>query len=279
MNEKNFRLEVFKKASFCRNFEEQVIKNIKEKKIKIPTYVSAGQEFISSTIATICKQIGIKPLIFAQHRCHSTYLSFGGDAIKLIDELLGKESGCTKGMGGSASIHSKEINMYGHDGLMGTNVPIGIGACFASKKPTIIFLGDAAAEEDYVLGSLGWASTKNIPLLTIIEDNNLSILTEKKVRRNWEIQDVAKSFKIESFGVDDDPISLINCSKNFFKTPCLLNVNTHRIYWHAGSGKDSEDTFDRYENEKETLGKEAIEIEKKVKNEVESLWEKQLEKQ
>ena len=279
MNEKNFRLEVFKKASFCRNFEEQVIKNIKEKKIKIPTYVSAGQEFISSTIATICKKIGIKPLIFAQHRCHSTYLSFGGDAIKLIDELLGKESGCTKGMGGSASIHSKEINMYGHDGLMGSNVPIGIGACFASKKPTIIFLGDAAAEEDYVLGSLGWASTKNIPLLTIIEDNNLSILTEKKVRRNWEIQDVAKSFKIESFGVDDDPISLINCSKNFFKTPCLLNVNTHRIYWHAGSGKDSEDTFDRYENEKKTLGKEAIEIDKKVKNEVESLWEKQLEKQ
>ena len=218
-------------------------------------------------------------MIFAQHRCHSTYLSFGGDAIKLIDELLGKESGCTKGMGGSASIHSKEINMYGHDGLMGSNVPIGIGACFASKKPTIIFLGDAAAEEDYVLGSLGWASTKNIPLLTIIEDNNLSILTEKKVRRNWEIQDVAKSFKIESFGVDDDPISLINCSKNFFKTPCLLNVNTHRIYWHAGSGKDSEDTFDRYENEKETLGKEAVEIEKKVKNEVELLWEKQLEKQ
>ncbi len=56
-------------------------------------------------------------------------------------------------------------------------------------------------------------------------------------------------------------------------------MNTHRIYWHAGSGKDSENTFDRYENEKKTLGKEAIEIDKKVKNEVESLWEKQLEKQ
>ena len=26
----------------------------------------------------------------------------------------------------------------------------------------------------------------------IIEDNNLSILTEKKVRRNWEMGDVAK---------------------------------------------------------------------------------------
>ena len=57
-------------------------------------------------------------------------------------------------------------------------------------------MGDAAAEEDYVLGGLGWASTKNIPLITVVEDNNLSILTEKKVRRNWEMSDVAKSFKM-----------------------------------------------------------------------------------
>ena len=69
--------------------------------------------------------------------------------------------------------------MFGHDGHMGTQVPIGVGACFTSKKPTIIFMGDAAAEEDYVLGALGWASTKKLPILFIVEDNNLSILTEK----------------------------------------------------------------------------------------------------
>ena len=62
--------------------------------------------------------------------------------------------------------------MYGHDGLMGSNGPIGVGACYASKKPTIIFLGDAAVEEDYVLGAMGWASKKNLPLIFIIEDNN-----------------------------------------------------------------------------------------------------------
>ena len=198
MDKKKFRLKVFEKASYCRHFEEQVIKHIKSKDINIPTYVSAGQEFISSTIATICENMKIKPLLFGQHRCHSIYLSFGGNKIKLVNELLGRKNGCTKGMGGSASIHSKEINMFGHDGLMGSNGPIGVGACFALKQPTIIFLGDAAAEEDYVLGGLGWASTKNLPLLTIIEDNNLSILTEKKVRRNWEMEDVAKSFKMDA---------------------------------------------------------------------------------
>jgi len=279
MNEKIFRLKTFEKASYCRHFEEQVVKNLKNKKINIPTYVSSGQEFIAASIATICEDLKIKPWIFAQHRGHSIYIAFGGDKAKLIDELLGKKTGTTRGMGGSASIHSKDINMFGHDGLMGSNGPIGVGACFASQKPTIVFLGDAAAEEDYVLGGLGWASTKKIPLITVVEDNNLSILTEKKVRRNWEMADVAKSFKMQSYNIDDDPIDLLKHSENFFKEPCLLNINTHRIYWHAGPGKDSEDTFDRYEEQKKLLGNEAIEIDKKIKIEIENLWKKQLEKQ
>ena len=277
-NNKNYRYQVFEKASLARNFEEQVIANVKNKKIKIPVYVSAGQEFIASTIATICKLKKIKPLIFGQHRCHSTYLTFDGDKGKLIDELLQRKTGCTKGMGGSASIHSTKINMYGHDGLMGSNGPIGVGACYATKKPTIIFLGDAAAEEDYVLGALGWASTKNLPLLVVVEDNNYSILTEKKVRRNWEMSDVAKAFKMKGFNCDDNPMNIYKYSKFFFKQPCLLNINTNRIYWHAGAGKDSEKTFDRYKSEKKILGTRADLIDHKTKRLIKNLWKKHLEK-
>lgn len=279
MKKKRFRLKVFEKASNCRHFEEEVIQHIKSKKINIPAYVSAGQEFIPSTIATICEEKNIKPLIFGQHRCHSIYLSFGGNRVKLIDELLGKKTGCTRGMGGSASIHSKEINMFGHDGLMGSNVPIGVGACFATKIPTVIFLGDAAAEEDYVLSSLGWASTKKLPLLVIIEDNNLSILTEKKIRRNWKVEDVARSFKLRAYSVNDKPLNILKYSKYFFNGPCLLNIFTHRIYWHAGAGKDSETTFDRYKNEKKLLGKSASEFDEKIKKKMKDLWKKHLEKQ
>ena len=45
----NFILNVFKKASLCRNFELKVFEQVKKKNIKIPVYLSAGQEFISST--------------------------------------------------------------------------------------------------------------------------------------------------------------------------------------------------------------------------------------
>ena len=273
-----FRLEVFKTASLCRNFEEEVINNINKKNILIPTYVSAGQEFIASTISAICRKKRIKPLLFGQHRCHSIYLAFGGKPVKLIDELLERKSGCTGGRGGSASIHSKEINMFGHDGLMGSNGPIGVGACFATKKPTIIFLGDAAAEEDYVLGALGWASLKKLPILFVIEDNNFSILTKKSVRRNWHMKDVAKSFKLEGFDLNDDPKSIYKYTKSIFKKPTLLNINTNRIYWHAGGGKNNINSFDRYNYEKKKIGVKAKKIDDYYKKYMKNLWKLQLEK-
>ena len=276
---KNLRLEIFKKASLCRNFEEQVIINVNSKNITTPVYVSAGQEFIASTLSSIIKKNKIKPLLFGQHRCHSTYLAFGGNIIKLIDELLGRKTGCTKGKGGSASINSKDINMFGHDGLMGSNGPIGVGACFATKKPTIVFLGDAAAEEDYVLGALGWASHKKLPILFIIEDNNLSILTKKSVRRNWNMKDVARSFKLEGYDIKDDPNQIEKYSNLFFKKPTLLNINTNRIYWHAGGGRDNDKNFDRFKNEKRLLGPKAFKIDEYYKMYVKKLWKLQLEKQ
>jgi len=276
-----FRLEVFKKASLCRNFENETFKQLQNKNIKIPTYLSAGQEYIAATIANYVEQIGESVDIFIQHRGHSTYLSFGGDPSELIKELLGDKSGCANGMGGSASIQSIEKNIYGHDGLMGSNVTIGVGSCYASKRPTIIFVGDSAVEEDYALASIGWAATKKLPVLFVVEDNNLSILTEKKVRRSWNIHEVAQGFGVKSFDVIDDPNDIDFClsDNDAFKEPILLNINTIRKYWHAGAGIDDPNVFDRYEDEMKDLGQQAVDIHEETKIYVRGVWEEQLNQQ
>ena len=277
---RSFRIDVFKRASLCRNFEEYVFNGIKEGLFKFPIYLSAGQEYISATIAEVMKEKNISPNIFIQHRGHSTYLSHDASITELIDELLGRKTGCANGMGGSASIHSKDKNIFGHDGLMGSQVPIAVGHCYSTKLPTIVHMGDASAEEDYVLGALGWASTKKLPILFIVEDNNLSILTEKKVRRNWEMHDLARAFKIEAYDTTDHPIDLSSLLKKVFvKGPMLLNVNTHRKFWHSGAGVDDENTFDRYKEEMNFLGAEAEKIHVFYKNKVRTEWHRQLEKQ
>ena len=111
--ENNFRIQIFKKASFCRHFENQVYKNIQSKHISIPTYLSAGQEYIPASIFTILENKGIDSNLFIQHRGHSHYLCKGANPIQLIDELLGHKTGCSNGMGGSASIQSKDKNIFG----------------------------------------------------------------------------------------------------------------------------------------------------------------------
>ena len=58
---KAIKLEIFKLASLCRNFELNTFKAIKSKKINIPVYLSAGQEYIPATLATIInKSLRIK---------------------------------------------------------------------------------------------------------------------------------------------------------------------------------------------------------------------------
>jgi pyruvate dehydrogenase E1 component alpha subunit len=274
---RKYKLKAFNKASFCRHFENQVYQNVQNKNIKIPVYLSAGQEYIPASIYSILEEKGIEPNIFIQHRGHSHYLCAGADPIELIDELLGRKSGCANGMGGSASIHSIKKNIFGHDGLMGSQVPIAVGHCYQTRKPTVVVMGDASAEEDYVLGAMGWASTKNLPILFIVEDNNLSILTEKRVRRNWEMSDVAQAFKMPGHNIDDNPESILSVLSTYsFDKPMLLNINTTRKYWHSGAGQDG-DNFDRYENERSSLGEEANQIDLENKQLVEKLWKQQLE--
>ena len=274
-NNKKFSLDVFKRASICRHFENEVYKRVIKNEIKFPVYLSAGQEYAPATIAEITIKKKLKPLIFGQHRGHSIYLSFGGNIDKLIKELKGKKDGCTYGMGGSLSIHSPKINMYGHDGFMGSNACIGTGACFSSKKPTIIFIGDAALEEDYVLASLSWVSKKKLPILFVVDDNNFAVLTKKDERRDWAAKDLAKAFKLQSFDIKDDPKKILRCLyKDLFKKPTLINIHTQRLFWHAGAGKDNENVFDRHLQQKKFLGKKADLLDTNIKKRIELLWEK-----
>ncbi len=273
--------KIYEKAALNRAFEVSAFEQMKLGSIKFPAYLSGGQEYISATLSVALEEAGIKQRqIFIQHRGHSIYLSFGGDVDKLVLELLGDKRGCANGMGGSASIHSLEANIYGHDGLMGSQGPISTGMCYANKIPTLCFTGDAAVEEDYFLASIGWASTKKLPIIFIVEDNNFSILTEKKVRRNWDIHDVAKAFKMKAFNIDDDPQDIFSCldfENGIFSEPMLLNINTHRMFWHAGAGIDDPDIFDRHKSFGEIFTSDYREnTQNKNNNFVSEVWKKYL---
>lgn len=272
-------LKMFRKICFNRVFEYEAKRVYDLGLMKLPLYLSVGQEHIPASISTVFSDC----LIFAQHRAHSIYLSFGGDPLKLIDELLHRNTGCAGGMGGSASIHSPEIGMFGHSGFMGDQIPIAVGAALGSGKKVLAVMGDASAEEDYIYGALGFASTKQLPILFVCEDNDLSILTRTPVRRNWKVTDVAKALGIPSVDITDDPWLIAHHVRDLStRLPAFINIRTCRNLWHAGTGCDGPPEWNRYNLIKETLlelglEKAAQTIEFEVEKAVKEQWEKQLQ--
>ena len=265
---------LFRQVCYNRFFELEVKKAADEGRIKAPIYLSVGQEAVPVGVHHALPNAAI----FAQHRCHSWYLTYSRDPRKLRDELLHKESGCAKGMGGSASIHDPSIPMFGHSGLMGDQVPIAVGYAIESGKQTVTVMGDGAAEEDYVLAAMGFAATKKAPILFVVEDNDLAILTEKKVRRSWDHVNIAKSFGLSASYSIDNPITIYNTIKKFDKLPALINISTCRHLWHAGTGTDGPPKHNSYELFKEGCREYRIkvdEIEEKIKKEVAELWQEQ----
>ena len=276
-----FALDLFTRGNFSRQFELQVKEKANEGLIHGPIYLSIGTEFNSAALSMALD----RPLIFGQHRGHSLYLSFGGSPDPLRDELLGLNSGCSNGVGGSCCIQCKEINMFGHSGLLGEQVPLAVGACFAKKKLTLTIFGDAAIEEDYVAPALGWAVTQKLPIIFICEDNDLSVLTKTEDRRSWKAVDLAKSLNMYAVDITDDPWLIAHHVKKISESgkPGFINIRTVRGIWHAGTGVDNELEWNRYnlvEQELEIMGlsQEMIEINLKNKQRVDRIWQKQQQK-
>lgn len=285
-------LDIYKDCLFNRRFEIEAAQSIHEGLITCPTYLSVGTEHIPVLLKKALDELGItKYSIFGQHRCHSYFNTFIQRPLELALELCGSPLGCNQGKGGSASISGirGDVKMFGHDGLLGTNGPIAVGYADASKELTICIVGDAAVEEDYFLGCLGYAATKKCSILFICEDNDLSILTDKKTRRSWNINKIAQSFqlatchllKFEKFN------QIIKDLKEGIKMsldglPSFITFDVCRHYWHAGAGKDGPPKYDYLDSfqdklrDSHNIQSKLIEIEQIEK--AYDIWVKQLPK-
>ncbi len=278
--DKAFAVELFRRANFSRHFEFKVKEAADKKLFTIPVYLSVGTEFNAAVFSLTLPGCNI----FAQHRGHSLYLSFGGKPEKLRDELLGLPTGCSGGMSGSNAIQAPEINMFGHSGLMGEQVPIACGAAYASKKTTLTICGDASVEEDYIYPSLGWAVSEKLPVLFVCEDNDLSILTKVEARRSWSPVGLAQGLGMPAVDITDDPWLVAHHVKEMSKNlPGFINIRSVRHLWHAGTGTDGPPEWDRYKITQEKLtklglDKEMASIDEENKIKAHNIWATELTK-
>ena len=267
--------EIFRRMCLIRYFEYQVAEAYQQKLCHAPIYLGVGQEACAGTVSTLTGGF----TVFAQHRGHDAYLAHGGDPEQLRDELIGLDTGCNRGRGGSACVADINIPMYSHQGFIGDNVPLAAGYALGSGNPTLVYVGDAGVEEDYALAGFGFAASKSLPILFVCEDNDLSILTPISDRRNWEIHNVTAGMGMASASIVDDPVTIYNTVQDLLtQLPAFVNIKTCRHLWHAGVGNDGPPAWDRLAELRETVDG-AAEIERKTQHYVENLWQEQLQKQ
>lgn len=237
-------IRVYRKIYFAREFDKGVIQAVQDGRITYPVYLSLGQEALAAALSEKIKDYQI----FAQHRAHDLFLCVGGKAERLRDELMGRMTGTSGGRAGSncLQIHENGIDMYGHHGLIGENVPQAVGAALGNGRKTVCLFGDGAGEEDYIYPSLGFAKKQRLPVCFVCVDNGLSILTPKDARRDWEIFDVAKAMGMQSIDVADCPFTLMLELQNMdLNKPAFINCRVCRERWHVGVGTDGKRVWER----------------------------------
>lgn len=116
------------------------------------------------------------------YRDHAHLLARGVDPGAVMAELLGRAAGLSHGKGGSMHLFSREKGFYGGHGIVGAQVPLGIGLAFAHRYRedggvAHVYLGDGAVNQGQVYEAFNMAALWRLPVLFVIENNRYAMGT------------------------------------------------------------------------------------------------------
>ncbi len=138
-----------------------------------PIHLGVGQEAVAVGVSGNLRSTD---RVFGAHRSHSHLLALGSSVHGLFAEVLGKDTGLSRGMGGSMHLWDKPRGFYGSVPIVAGTVSLAVGAALAAKLQKtndigVAYLGDGAVEEGVVHESLNLASIHDIPALFVVENN------------------------------------------------------------------------------------------------------------
>jgi pyruvate dehydrogenase E1 component alpha subunit len=228
-----------------RLIEERIRTLYAEQDIRCPTHFSIGQEAVA---VGVCAHLRRDEQITSAHRSHAHYLAKGGDLKAMLAELYGKATGCAAGKGGSMHLIDRAAGFLGAVPIVGSTIPIGVGAALASVLQgdpllTVIFFGDAATETGVFHESLNIAALHQLPVVMVCENNLYSVLSPLSVRKpeDREIVQLARGhgvFNGRADGNDADAVYALAgeaiARARSGQGPAFLEFTTYRWLEHCG---------------------------------------------
>ena len=242
-----------------RKTEQQLALGRKNGLIGGPVHLGAGQEAIAVGISQNLKKTD---RVFGAHRSHSHLLALNPDFYRLFAEVLGKETGFSKGMGGSMHLYDQPSGFYGSVPIVAGTVSLAVGAAMAAKMQKtddigVVYIGDGAVEEGVVHESFNLAKIQKAPMLFVIENNLFASHMHISLRQPSNmISRFAIANDIPYKLVDgNDVVAVTKASKELIddiragKGPGFIELVTYRWYGHVDWRDDVDVGVDRSLND------------------------------
>lgn len=201
--------------------------------------------------------------VVTSYRDHGHMLACGMDAKGVMAELTGRETGYSRGKGGSMHMFSREKKFYGGHGIVGASGSIGTGLAFAHKYNedggvAVAYMGDGASNQGQFYECLNMAALWSLPVLYIIENNKYGMGTSQERHAAGELYNRGAGFDVPGEKVDGmDVFAVRNAAQKALdhirsgKGPYILEMNTYRYRGHSMSDPAKYRTKEEVQKEKE----------------------------
>jgi len=225
-----------------RVFEERVGQLKQSDQVYGLIHLSLGQE---SVAAGVCGQLRDDDAVYSGHRAHGHAIAKGVPLDRLMAELMGREDGLCRGLGGSMHLVDVEHGLMGATGVVGGNIPIALGSALAAHldggdQATVVFFGDGAVQAGHFNETVNLATLWGLPLIMVCENNGFAEFTPRSAHTKVErVSDVVAPYELTRKTVDGNDVGAVWEAFGEFlaavrkgEGPLLLECLTHRLSGH-----------------------------------------------
>ena len=237
-------LNLYKKMYLIRLFEESCGENYSKGFIRGFLHLYIGQEAVA--VGSI-DSLQEKDYIVTHYRDHGHAIARGLSTSGLMAELFGKETGVSKGKGGSMHLFDAEKNFMGGHAIVGAQMPLSAGFALASQyrkedSVTVVYFGDGATNQGTFHETMNLASVWKLPMVFFLENNFYGMGTSvERIRTNGKsFSNLAEGYGIPSTVVDGmDVLAVKETTKEVVDKvrngngPALIEATTFRFQGHS----------------------------------------------
>jgi 2-oxoisovalerate dehydrogenase E1 component len=170
------------------------------------THTCLGQEI--AAISVVRAMDHSEDAVLSNHRNHGHFLTYSGDFLGLVAEIMGREAGVCRGRGGSQHLAWQHFHSNGvQAGMTG----ISAGLALARKKRgsgglVAAMIGDGTLGQGLLYESMNLASVWQVPLLVVVENNGIAQTTYTRETIGGSIEERGAAFGFATWHLaDDDP--------------------------------------------------------------------------